>query len=186
MYVAPITIPVILKLGKIGDQVEVKNGFGRNYLIPKGMAILATESVKKMNSEISNKIVNIDEKITNAEDIVQKNIDQPMVSVKTEELVSHAIERMRAFNISQMPVEDSNGFVGSVDETVLLRNYFTDKKINTKPIKEVMGHPFPIVKKSASIDTISKLITKDTQAVLVDLENGKHHIITKSDIINAI
>lgn len=38
-------------LGSKDEIVTVKNGFGRNYLIPKGMAILATESVKKMNSE---------------------------------------------------------------------------------------------------------------------------------------
>ena len=38
-------------LGSKDEIVTVKNGFGRNYLIPKGIAILATESVKKMNSE---------------------------------------------------------------------------------------------------------------------------------------
>jgi large subunit ribosomal protein L9 len=27
-----ILLENIMKLGKIGDQVEVKNGFGRNYL----------------------------------------------------------------------------------------------------------------------------------------------------------
>lgn len=128
----------------------------------------------------------LEDKITTAKDLIKNNIDTPMISVKTEELVSHAIERMRAYKISQMPVEDINGFVGSVDETALLRSYFTNKDIDTKPIKEVMGNPFPIVKMSASIEAVSKLITKDNQAVLVDLENGKHHIITKSDIINAI
>ena len=54
------------------------------------------------------------------------------------------------------------------------------------PIKEVMGKPFPIVLASASIDEVSKLINKDNQAVLVDLGNGKHHIITKHDIISSI
>jgi large subunit ribosomal protein L9 len=39
------------RIGSKDEIVTVKNGFGRNYLIPKGMAILATESVKKMNSE---------------------------------------------------------------------------------------------------------------------------------------
>lgn len=29
-------------LGKAGDLVKVKAGYGRNYLIPKGMAVLAT------------------------------------------------------------------------------------------------------------------------------------------------
>lgn len=31
-------------LGTIGDVVDVKNGYGRNYLIPKGFALLASVS----------------------------------------------------------------------------------------------------------------------------------------------
>lgn len=30
------------KLGKAGELVEVKNGFGRNYLLPRALAVLAT------------------------------------------------------------------------------------------------------------------------------------------------
>ena len=33
------------------DIVKVKNGFGRNYLIPNGSAILATSSAKKVLAE---------------------------------------------------------------------------------------------------------------------------------------
>jgi len=48
---------VILKqdikgLGFKDDKVNVANGYGRNFLLPKGMAILATESAKKMHAEI--------------------------------------------------------------------------------------------------------------------------------------
>jgi large subunit ribosomal protein L9 len=47
---------VILKqdvknLGEKDDIVIVKPGFGRNYLIPQGQAILATESAKKVLAE---------------------------------------------------------------------------------------------------------------------------------------
>ena len=47
---------VILKkdvqnLGHKDDLVKVKNGFGRNFLIPNGAAILATEPMKKMHEE---------------------------------------------------------------------------------------------------------------------------------------
>lgn len=128
----------------------------------------------------------LDEEITTAEDLIKDHIDKPLVTVQTEELVSHAIERMRAFKISQIPVRDVNGFVGSVDESALLYSYLEDKNIAEKPIKDVMGRAYPTVKKSVSIDEVSKLINKENQAVLVDLENGKHHIITKYDIIRAI
>jgi cystathionine beta-synthase len=128
----------------------------------------------------------LEEEITKAEDLIKEHIDKPLVVVRTEELVSHAIERMRKYKISQIPVIDVNGFVGSVDESDLFQSYISDKNTAERPIREVMGAPFPMVNKNASIEEVSKLITKDNQAVLVDLGNGKHHIITKHDIINSI
>lgn len=128
----------------------------------------------------------LEEEITTAADLVKDHADKPLMTVRTEELVSHAIERMREFKISQIPVEDVDGFVGSVDESTLLHHYIENKDIAEKPIREVMGNAYPIVAANTSIDKVSKLITKDNQAVLVDLGNGKHHIITKYDIISAI
>lgn len=39
------------KLGFVDDLVTVKNGYGRNFLIPGGHAILATPSAKKVRTE---------------------------------------------------------------------------------------------------------------------------------------
>ncbi|MBG6110409.1 cystathionine beta-synthase [Flavobacterium sp. CG_23.5] len=128
----------------------------------------------------------LDEEITKAEDVIKDHIDKPLVIVRTEELVSHAIERMRKYKISQIPVIDITGFVGSVDESDLFQSYVSDKDVADKPIREVMGKPYPIVKLGTAIEEVSKLFTKDNQAVLVDLGNGKHHIITKYDIIGSI
>ncbi|NQY00160.1 MAG: pyridoxal-phosphate dependent enzyme [Flavobacteriaceae bacterium] len=128
----------------------------------------------------------LDEEVTTAVDLVKDRSNKPLMTVRTEELVSHAIERMREYKISQIPVEDLQGFVGAIDETTLLHHFIADKNIADKPIKEIMGAPYPIVSSGTSIDRVSKLITKDNQAVLVDLGNGKHHIITKYDIISAI
>jgi large subunit ribosomal protein L9 len=43
-----ILLEKINKLGGLGDQVSVKAGFGRNYLIPQGKALPATEANIKM------------------------------------------------------------------------------------------------------------------------------------------
>ncbi|WP_348823392.1 pyridoxal-phosphate dependent enzyme [Flavobacterium aestuarii] len=128
----------------------------------------------------------LEEEVTTAEDVIKDHINQQLIVVRTEELVSHAIERMRKYNISQIPVVDIDGFVGSVDETDLFRSYVADKNVADKPIKEVMGKPFPVVKLNASIEEVSKLFTKGNDAVLVDLNNGNHQIITKSDIIRSM
>ena len=128
----------------------------------------------------------LEEEITKAEDVIKDHIDKPLIVVRTEELVSHAIERMRKYKISQIPVIDVTGFVGSVDEGDLFQWYVADKDVADKPIKDVMGEPFPIVKQGTSIEEVSKLFTRDNAAVLLELENGTHHIITKYDIIGSI
>ncbi|OAB25975.1 cystathionine beta-synthase [Flavobacterium fryxellicola] len=128
----------------------------------------------------------LEEEITKAEDVIKDHIDKPLIVVRTEELVSHAIERMRKYKISQIPVIDSNGFVGSVDESDLFQSYVADKDVADKPIKEIMGRPFPIVKQGTPIEEVSKLFTKENDAVLIELQNGNHHIITKYDIIGSI
>jgi large subunit ribosomal protein L9 len=39
-------------LGSAGDLVEVKDGYGRNYLLPRGLAIVATRGAERQASEI--------------------------------------------------------------------------------------------------------------------------------------
>ena len=41
----------IIGLGYKNDIVEVKSGYGRNYLIPTGKAVIASPSAKKMLAE---------------------------------------------------------------------------------------------------------------------------------------
>ena len=39
-----ILLEKIRNLGNLGDKVNVAGGYGRNFLIPKGKAVLATQS----------------------------------------------------------------------------------------------------------------------------------------------
>ena len=58
-----ILLENVMKLGKIGDQVEVKNGFARNYLLRQGKALRAS----KENIEfVSKKKVELNKKNENA------------------------------------------------------------------------------------------------------------------------
>jgi large subunit ribosomal protein L9 len=41
----------VANLGFKDDVVSVKNGYGRNYLIPQGLGVLATDSAKKVLAE---------------------------------------------------------------------------------------------------------------------------------------
>ena len=39
-----ILLEHVEKLGKMGEKVSVKNGYARNYLLPQGKALRATEA----------------------------------------------------------------------------------------------------------------------------------------------
>jgi cystathionine beta-synthase len=73
-----------------------------------------------------------------------------------------------------------------LDETDLFQSYVHDKNSAERPIKEIMGSPYPIVQMGTSIEEVSKLFNRDNAAVLIDLGEGRYHIITKYDIIGSI
>jgi len=56
----------VINLGYKGDIVKVKDGYGRNFLIPTKKAILATESAKKMLAEDNRQRAHKLESIKNA------------------------------------------------------------------------------------------------------------------------
>ncbi len=77
---------VILKqdiqgLGYTNDLVNVKNGYGRNFLIPKGMAILATEPNKKIRAEVLKQKAFKEEKIRKEAETLAKALDGITVNI---------------------------------------------------------------------------------------------------------
>lgn len=127
----------------------------------------------------------LDKPVSIASDLV-KDPTTDVITVKTTELVTHAVARMRKYKISQIPVVDKYGFVGSVDEMALFKAFLDDHRKTDTPIEEIMNPPFPIVNSFTSTTEIAELIRKGNTAVIVALDNEKHGIITKSDVLDHI
>ena len=127
----------------------------------------------------------LDEKRTTAGDLIQEHADKSLVAVYAEELVSHAVAKMRKFSISQIPVMKDDMFVGSLNDSHTYQFLIENPDMINAPISSIMQKPFPIVNEKTTIEEVSKLIDKDTPAVLVELENGGHHIVTRQDVINS-
>ena len=71
--ISVILLEKISKLGNIGQEVKVKDGFARNYLIPNKKAIRASEENKKFFEQKREELVKInDEKIKIATDKLKK------------------------------------------------------------------------------------------------------------------
>ena len=66
----------IASLGNKDDIVTVRDGYARNYLIPKGLAVNATAPVKKMHTEILKQRAHKEEQIRlEAEGVAEKMKD---------------------------------------------------------------------------------------------------------------
>ncbi|MBI9062932.1 MAG: 50S ribosomal protein L9 [Marinilabiliaceae bacterium] len=71
----------IANLGHKNDIVSVKNGYGRNYLIPQGIAILASPSAKKVHAENLKQRAHKEEKIKNEAEGVAKTLEGKVFTV---------------------------------------------------------------------------------------------------------
>ena len=128
----------------------------------------------------------LDEVHKTAKELIASHIDKGLVECASEELVSHAIAKMKDYNISQIPVTRDGGYVGHVDDKTLFQALLDNPKILDTPLAEIMQKPLPIVPENENIEVIKKLFNPQIPAVLVKLNNGKHNIITRYDMINAI
>lgn len=66
----------IQNLGFKDDLVKVKNGYGRNYLIPQGLGILATSSAKKILAENLKQQAHKEKKIVDGANKIAEAIKQ--------------------------------------------------------------------------------------------------------------
>ena len=94
----------IKKLGKIGDLVEVKNGFARNFLFPNNMALRES----KKNLEYFN---NIKEEIKNKEE-------------KKLEEAKNTIEKIKGLNIEFFKeADEKDQLYGSISKKEILDQF---------------------------------------------------------------
>lgn len=121
-----------------------------------------------------------------AGDLVKAHENLPLVSVGPQEVIASAIQKMKQFSISQIPVLQNGELVGSLDDSRLFSSIIEDPSLAEKFVEDIMDKPFPIVGHKDSVKSVAALINKDNAAVMVKKTNGSYHIITKQDLINAL
>src|SRR4051812_12153589 len=71
-------------LGYKNDVVKVKPGYGRNYLIPNGVALIANDSNKRMIAENSRQAAHKAAKVKQDAETIAQKMGELTVEVKTK------------------------------------------------------------------------------------------------------
>ena len=121
-----------------------------------------------------------------AVDLISSHKNQKLVTVDSSATVNDALSLMNKFGISQIPVTNGDKFVGSLNDNYLFAKLIESSDVKNKSVETVMQAAFPFVEAETPIDAVSKLITRDNNAVLMKDLAGNTHIITKHDVIQAV
>ena len=101
------------RLGQIGDVVNVKNGFARNFLIPQKKALRANKENKEKFLKIKNDLLEKNKKIVEESKLILKKIEnKDIVFIRN--------------------ASDNGQLYGSVSPKDIA-NFFNEKKIDIKP-----------------------------------------------------
>jgi cystathionine beta-synthase len=108
----------------------------------------------------------------------------PMITVKDSDVVRDALDLLRRYEISQLPVVRDGEIVGSVNDVAVMQAVFDRADLLHKSVRDVMGRPFPALETDAQIDRAYKLLTLANSAILV-MDGGRPiGVVTRQDIIS--
>jgi len=110
----------------------------------------------------------------------------PLVTIQPEEPLMNAVVALKRHSISQLPVHDGSHFVGSLTESHIIQALSADGFGMETLVKHVMGPCFPTLSGQASLQEGIEALSKEHNALLVALDGGKHHILSRHDLLTRI
>lgn len=117
--------------------------------------------------------------------LLERRSEAPAAVVSTTPgaLVRQALGLMKLHDVSQLPVMDGEACVGSVTEYDLVTRGLESSRFLDATVGEVMDEPFPTIDASQPVDSVSKMLSRQTPAVLVRDGGGVAGIVTRSDVL---
>lgn len=117
----------VKSLGKKGDVVEVKNGYGLNFLLPEGLAVLATPAAIKGKEQLMKKFA--------AEESAQAEADLKSKEALTDKNITLAVQATDGKLFGSVNKKEIREAVAGLGVNITDENIALDK-----PIKEVGEH----------------------------------------------
>ena len=107
----------------------------------------------------------------------------PVVGVTASDSIAEAVELLRRYGISQMPVMEQGTMVGSLTEDLLLRRRASGEPLAASSVGQVQGPPFPQLDAEAAAREAYTLFGSGQSAVAVINGTSLEGIVTKSDLL---
>jgi cystathionine beta-synthase len=109
-----------------------------------------------------------------------------LILVGPDQTVFHSLRTMQEQDISQLPVFEEGGIVGTIYEDQILNLALQGKDLRKLIIREVMSKPLPQIPRDAPVDRVTHLLSHDSPAVFVVMGSGQFEILTKYDLMGTI
>ncbi|MEO8619580.1 MAG: pyridoxal-phosphate dependent enzyme [bacterium] len=106
-----------------------------------------------------------------------------VVSAAPGQQVRQVLGLMRLHDVSLLPVLDGGKCVGSVTEYALTQRGLESSRFLDAVVGEVMDEPFPVVDAAQHVESVQKVLSKATPAVLVTANGAISGIVTRSDML---
>ena len=106
-----------------------------------------------------------------------------VVSAAPGQQVRQVLGLMRLHDVSLLPVLDGGRCVGSVTEYALTQRGLESSRFLDAVVGEVMDDPFPVVDAGQPVESVQKVLSKATPAVLVTSGDAIVGIVTRSDML---
>lgn len=140
---------------------------------------------KIFNDEWMRKMGYLDKAGYTAQDLVKANVE--LTTIDKNDTIGQAMKLISDNNFSQIPVTSDNRIVGSINEHLVFNAIINSHEAKHEKIETIMQEALPFVDISTPIDTLSKMVNGDNEAVLVkDFKRDKNYIITRFDIAEAL
>lgn len=106
-----------------------------------------------------------------------------IVSVGANHRVSDALQMMKTYGLSQLPVLEDGRSVGSVREGRLMAKLLDNRELLQAPVSEVMDRAFPVVNEDVGVEAAVKYL-KSSPALLVEEYGRIVGIVTRQDVLD--
>ena len=106
-----------------------------------------------------------------------------VVSLGPDHKVADALQMMKTYGLSQLPVLEDGKSVGSIREGRVMAKLLDSRELLQSPVSEVMDRAFPVVNEDVGVEAAVKYL-KSSPALLVEEYGRIVGIVTRQDVLD--